>query len=87
MLINECDYDPETMEIVIVKKERRTTPPTTENMPTVEEVAEAIKELDEDNDELWTENGDARTKALSDALGKPVSAALREEAYTLLEQD
>lgn len=85
IVINESDYDSDTMELVTVKKER-TTPPTPDAV-TVEEVADAIREFDEEDDSLWTDAGVAKTTVLSEVLDKPVSANMRDEATALIEKE
>lgn len=52
---------------------------------TAEDLIAHIVQLDPDNKELWTNGGKPQAKALAESCGQEVSAALRDEAFALLE--
>lgn len=51
---------------------------------TQEQIVAAIKQLDKDNNELWTNGNKPKTGALEELLGQPVSAAERDAAWDVV---
>lgn len=100
LIINECDFDPDTMRMW----DEAPPPPPTEPPPPLEpppppppppsesptdpairiaSIVNAIGELDPDNDEHWTGEGDRRkpqVKPLEAILGWDITGAERDEA-------
>jgi hypothetical protein len=52
--------------------------------PDIQEIANAILDLDRDNKELWTERGAPQVKALEISLGRDITAADRNAAWVLV---
>ena len=60
---------------------------TPEDGPTDEKVARAIRELDPDNDDLWTNAGKPEARAISEALGVKVHGAQRDRVWGNMGED
>lgn len=82
IIINESDFDPETMT-KWGEGPPPPPPPPTDPAIRLASIVEAIGDLDPDNDEHWTGEGDRRkpqVKPLEEILGWDLTGAERDEA-------
>lgn len=85
--INDPNREAELVRQSIFKKVGPTDSKPTEEESLLQEIVETIKTMDPDDDSHYTSSGKPHTAYLSEVLGKNISAAMRDDAFKIYENE